>query len=773
MEEKEKKLTLTVNLRLEQAREKELPELMLYAFDTTGQYLVASPVPKGAQGQVKLQVPVKLLGTAVRLVLGPIQAEEPEEVPQWMAALIRRNEGQKTTPSLAGLVRRGAHEKRVRLDAKENIIEIAVLPPDWMKWLLCPCVVRGRLVKRVALSDGTTKELGVCHACVKIYEVDKIPKILLQLPDRDLFRLRDDLRFILEKRLPKPRIWPPPPPPPPEEISRGRELLFATRSPVERISAVTINPQPEPSARMAQALKAETEAGPLSTETWSKLEPVFLASSASELRTSLIAKADILAILICALGWLKHWFHTDFIKCCCTDEQGRFQTTIWYRCTGDKPDLYFNAVQCIGGSLHTLYDPGVACHTHWNYVCGTEVVLETDDPAAIICVPPEPVEPPPGVSVCVMPWGVGGVRLDAIKSSGLTDFADGNGTWVDAPFGGWLGFRHGYSTDIPVDAPGGPFYYRWQYNKLNSIGNETEWRDFAPPVAETVVRHYVDYDLAHPELPPTFPAYTLGPQEKNSMHLYEFKPHQPPQISGHKREWPVDDWFGDIYSGILQSANLPGGVLNGAGKYKIKLEIYDKGGMLLTPGPGTFEFIVPTGAAADGVTILSRKAYGSEIQGGGFVFYLHIDNNKCEGEIYEANVNGVAAGPCGFINYATGDDVRLSFRVHHPNGFARFKFTTFRGSSGYVTPACAPADPDVAWANAPGVSDTPVNGFNRNAASVFSKDVDEALIRGSCPKAAFGENLYVAATATNGWVRQSGLDASGLPKAFALEPGGP
>ncbi|KJS18473.1 MAG: hypothetical protein VR69_00360 [Peptococcaceae bacterium BRH_c4b] len=743
-EERKGKLTLTVNVRLEQAQEQELPEVMLYAFDVTGQFLTEVSVPKGEQSQVKLQVPSKLVGTAVRLVLGPVLAEEQEEVPPWMAALIHRGETQKKTPSLAAL-RRVAYEKRIRLDAEKNIINVTVFSPEWTKWLFCPCVVRGRLVKRVSLPDGTTKELGVCGACVKIYEVDKIPMIILQLPERDLFRLRDDLRVFIEKQ---PEVWPPTTP-------------------------VTINPQPEPSGVMIETLRADMEAAPLTMETRSKLEPVFQATSANELRTALISRADILAVYICALKWLWYKLHTDLIKCCCTDEQGRFKTTIWYRCTGDKPDLYFKAVQCIGGTLHTLYNPVVACHTHWNYVCGTDIVLETDDPAAITCVPPDPVDPPPGVSVWVMPWGVGGVRLDAIKSSGLTDFTDGDGTWIDAPFGGRLGFRHGYSSGIPSNTSGKPLYYRWQYNKLDSAGNETEWRDFAPPVAETVVRHYVDYDLAHPDLPPTFPAYPLGPQEKNNMHLYEFKPHQPPQIPGHKREWPVDDWFNDIYSGILQSSNLPGGVLSAAGKYKIKLEIYDKDGTLLNPGPGTFDFIVPTGVASDGTTILTRNANAGEIQGGGFIFYLHVDNNKCQAEIYEASIKGVAAGPCGFISYDAGDDVRLSFRVHHPKGYARFKFTTVRGSSGYAAAACAPANPDVAWANAPLLTDTPVNGFSLDIPDVFSKDVDEAAIRGGCPKAAFGENIYVAATATNGWVRLSGLDASAMPKAFALEPNKP
>ncbi len=770
MEEKGKKLTLTVNVRLEQAEGKELPEVMVYAFDSHGLFLGAVPMPNVEQGQVKLQVPPILAGTTVRVVLGPAKAEELEEVPPWMASLLRRGEAQRETLSLASLVRRRAYEKRFRLDVEENILDMKIQPPDWTKWLLCRCVVRGRLVKHVPLPDGTTQELGVCHACVKIYEVDKIPKIILRLPERDLFRLRDDLRVILEKRLVKPEVLPSPFPPPPEPYLKAAPLLSIK----ERIPVGSINPQPEPPKPMVRrgvaSLGPQPEPPDIAAETWAKLESVFLATSAKELRSALVAKADIVALFICALERLWYWFHTDLIKCCCTDEQGRFETTIWYRCIGDKPDLYFKAVQCIGGTLHTLYDPGVACHTYWDYECGTEVVLETDDPAAITCVSPEPVELPPGVLSWVMPCYVGGVRLDNIKSTGLTDFTDHNGTWVDAPFGGRLGFRHGYSSDIPDDAVGKPFYYRWQYNKLDSLGNETEWRDFAPPVAETVVRHYVDYDLAHPELPPTFPAYTLGPKEKNGMHLYEFKPKKPPEPAGHKTEWPVDDWFGDIYSGILQSENLPGGVLHAAGKYKIKLGIYDKNGTQINPGPGTFEFIVPTGLAADGVTILSRKADAGEIQDGGFIFYLHVDNNKCEAEIYDANVNGVAAGDCGFIGYNAGDDVRLSFRAHHAHGFARFKFTVVMGSSGYRTVACAPDNPHVAWANAPLVTDDPVNDFIRNAASVFTKDVDEAAIRDDCSKAAFGENLYVAATATNGWVRLSGLDASALPKAFALEP---
>lgn len=771
MEAKERKLKLTVSVRLEQAQGREIPELNLNVLDANGGFLAAEPLPKGEHGQVKLELPAELAGRVVRLVVSPRQVEEQDDLPPWMAKLMGQEVSRNDAVSLASLRRRQGFEKRIRLtaDAEGNIANIVVFPVNWSKWLLCRCAVRGRLVKRVPLADGTTKELGVCHACVQIYEVDKIPKIILRLPERDLYRLRDDLLRLFDKPLPEPVVFPPPPPPPPEQV-RAHALAPAP-----------IGAAPLPGA--PGLIKIAAESSPAGRAMPSELESIAYAASASQLRSALLAKAEMLAACICRVHWLWYWFHTDLIKCCCTDEQGRFETTIWYRCAGDKPDLYFKAVQCIGGTLHTLYAPSIACHTHWNYDCGTEVVLETHDPAAITCVPADPVDPPPGVTTWVMPHAVGNIRLDQIKSSGLTDFTDGNGTWLDVPFGSTLGFRLGYSNGIPYDLAGKPACYRWSYNKLAVGGGETAWREFAAPVAQTVVRHYVDYDLAHPDLPPTFPAYPLGPQERNHMNVYEFRPHQPPALGGHKREWPVDDWFADIYSGILNSESLPGGVADAAGKYKIKLEVLDKDGHLLTPGPGgAFDFIVPTGLASDGETILTRKAdYTSEVEGVGFVFYLHVDNNACQAEIYEAKVDDIAAGPCGFIGYDAGDDVHLSFKADHPNGFGRFKFTIVRGSSGYVLAACAPSDPaavppvgpgDIPWASAPLVSDTPVNGFTR-VAGTFAKDVDESAMRGGCQKAAFGENLSVLATATNGWVRLSGLDAYALPKAFALEPDAP
>lgn len=133
-----------------------------------------------------------------------------------------------------------------------------------------------------------------------------------------------------------------------------------------------------------------------------------MAFSASQLRNALIVKTDILSQLMCQWKWLHFHFSKDLVKCVATDEQGKFETTITYPSGGDKPDLYFKAVQRIARNLHTLYDPNVACNTHWNYECGNEVILVTTNPAAITCMSPEKVPLHSAVSTWLLPYAVEG-----------------------------------------------------------------------------------------------------------------------------------------------------------------------------------------------------------------------------------------------------------------------------------------------------------------------------------------------------------------------------
>ena len=101
----------------------------------------------------------------------------------------------------------------------------------------------------------------------------------------------------------------------------------------------------------------------------------------------------------------------------------------------------------------------------------------------------------------------------------------------------------------------------------------------------------------------------------------------------------------------------------------------------------------------------------------------------------------------------------MAFLAYHPHNFATFSFSTIKGSSGAV----AAATIGQTAVNAPSA-----NGFVRNAVTgVFAKSVPVTTLLGACPQAAFAENLYVEATATDGYSQLWYLNR-GDTKAFAL-----
>jgi len=353
-------------------------------------------------------------------------------------------------------------------------------------------------------------------------------------------------------------------------------------------------------------------------------------------------------------------------------------------------------------------------------------------------LPPEmaPTEPPAGVDFWVMPYAVGGTPLYNINGSGLTNYTDwmSDFSMVNAPFGSRLGFRHGYDSRIPTKEI---MYYRWLYKDES----ETEWHEFT----ETVGVHYEKKELGVL----TFPVYTLGPKGVNGMNLYEFKPHSPPEPG---TSWPATDWFGDIYSGFLNSEAISDG------NYKIKLEIYDKKGNQVIPADRTFKFIVPTGVAADG-TIFTREAKPREIDAGGFVFALHIDNRQCSAIIDAPMIDTTSvADECGFLRYKPADEtVHIAFHATHPDNFAIFTFSIIRGTKTIIS------------ANGE-VSAYSVGDFSGDGNGNFENESSRSKLLEKCPEAAFSENLYVYAKATTGWGhRINGYDAHAV-RAFALSP---
>lgn len=352
---------------------------------------------------------------------------------------------------------------------------------------------------------------------------------------------------------------------------------------------------------------------------------------------------------------------------------------------------------------------------------------------------------PPRVDMWVMPYAVGNTTINKIKSTGLTDYVDtlSGLNMVNAPFGSRLGLRHGYDSRLPNTAIA---YYRWTHRRPGA----SAWQEFTEPVGV----HYTKKVGAVI----SFPVYTLGPHSVNGMSLYEFKPHDPPTIPGAITSWPTSDWFGDIYSGFLDSRALANG------KHEIKLEVFDPSGNKVMPTAATFRFLVPTGVAAGGTI---TTAVGSPTSDGGFAFAVHVDNRACGAYIDPPAIGTTTvADECGFLLYdpsiAASNNaakVRISFFATHPAKRAMFRFRIVRGVKTAST-----AGGDVSAGTA-GVYSGDGNGHFQH------KFMRTELLGPKCPeKAAFAANLHVYAKATNGWHhRLNGLDAHHV-RAFALAP---
>ena len=146
--------------------------------------------------------------------------------------------------------------------------------------------------------------------------------------------------------------------------------------------------------------------------------------------------------------------------------------------------------------------------------------------------------------------------------------------------------------------------------------------------------------------------------------------------------------------------------------------------------------------------------------GGGFIEWatplqILVDNNSCSATIASPILHGVGADPtCGLLHYGTKDasPVSMAFTASHPNNFATFSFELVKGVNEVTLPPL------------------PIVGAPVSAAPVFSpitEPVNQLL--GTCTIAAFAESVYVAATANNGWGRQSQYDAEALT-AYVLAP---
>ncbi len=709
-------------------------------YDRTGKvagHAVLKVVAEGTSLYAKgeLQIDPKGVGDTARLLIAPVSETAKGQALPSRAQLLKQLKG---------------YLEPVRIDLRKPDIRLVLPRPIWWPWFrLCLCVVRGRLVKRVLLPNGTTLDLPICHARVTLCEIDRWPRLIRVLPDRDILRLRDDLLDLIRHPIPIPD---PPPfafpgaipdlPVPPDPPPAPRPIAAAS---LEGSRAQTVLRAAEPIAvHAAPVLRLTEEIQQAPTEV---------------VRARLSLAGTLLFPYLCRLKWLDALFvtHRYCFATVTTDDDGRFSALYVHACGDeDRPDIYVSAEQFLGGVWTTIHAPSITCGTTWNYHCGDEITVVVTDPRAQPCVPEDPVDPPAGVETWVMPHAVGAMPIAGtaggpvpagwVRPDGLTSY----GVNLDAPFGSVLGFRQQHSLSIPND---GLYYFRWSWRR----GTTGNWTAMNTPITRSYVR-----DVPGPAV--QFPTVQLGPVGDN---LFRFKTQlfnpadwavdTSADPAGTTYYWPIDSGMGEIYAakwttpGTTSELAAPGL----ADTYQVRVEVFAKNGTRVAPGPGTFRFIVPTGIAPDG-TVNTRLAAASEIIDDGFVFSLVIDNARCSAAIAAPLISaGVSDDDCGFINYAPGASVRLAFSPSHPNGRARFSFGLTRGAT------------DVPAAGAGGEVLAAASGAYTRAGTTFSGSFAVGALMGTCPNAAFAETLYVAAKATDGTSRLSGYDRSAV-RAFAL-----
>lgn len=682
--------------------------LTAYLFDRDGALLAR--VRPDADGAVAIGA--EHAATADRLIIGPELA----------------------APTVPLLTRLGGVEASAARLAASPATELRVHDALVLRWVAC--LVRGVLVKQVTV-DGTTFDLPVPGARLEVYEVDPLRRLLTRLPPERFERLRDLLRR-------------PPIDPPPVEVPRP----FPPRpEPVEA--------EASPAVKLAMAVRA------------AQAEPALVAAaevgSRVALEAALLRYEALLRPILCLL-----YPQVSMVKVAetTTDELGRFATTFVHDTRGDtRPDLYFRGYQTVGGVEVQIYGPRpIGCHTHWDYACGSELVLRTRDPRAVTGGRTPGVDGPPS-------WGVAFVGVGAASTAELGGVFTASGSELDpttpvgrrfrgagasAPWGGALGLRFEFAQALQAL---GAVYYRVTWRRAGSMVE-------APLL--TPITHYYKTETTRPDgsktlawigepMGPVPATAAIGGLEGLCRIPY-------PSIATAKGGvWDTPTGGGAIRAHLTSAsfdsvAHAPGGTsapgsaydagADRAGRYELMVSLHKADGSELVLGAHGRTYVAARQEEVVGpVTIIETAAVGAHLlEAGRLKITLDLDNNHCSAALAAPTVDGAtAADCCGVLAAATGAaTVALGYIAGQPHGNDTFTLSIARAARTLSVGASG--------------TGAVTGSLSRSASDLMTDQNDCATV---CKLAGFAEHLYVAATATDGWSRLSDRDAAAM-RAFVL-----
>src|SRR5262249_39490312 len=172
------------------------------------------------------------------------------------------------------------------------------------------------------------------------------------------------------------------------------------------------------------------------------------SSAATTVRAALIDSAHLIVPYLCGWPWLWPWlWRCDEVRVVDTDDSGRFDVTIYHRCS-DEPDLYFWVEYFIAGAWTPVYQPWRPCATYWDFDCASEVTIRVTDPRVPYC---GGQGSPHGKAVVVKTIG-NDVSISEILGAAAGSreglVPDGEFAAQDSPFAGTLELRADFGEQL-------------------------------------------------------------------------------------------------------------------------------------------------------------------------------------------------------------------------------------------------------------------------------------------------------------------------------------
>jgi len=709
----QKSLRVNVEFR---GTEGKTPSARAYLFDLYGRFVSSHPV-EGKPVTFSVNE-----GQKYRVRVGPDLLKDQKAAPADLAAQLDQAKAfsQDYIPALHG-----------------EVLTVPISQQYWLCWLFPTCInVHGTV--RKLLNPGSAQPLysSICQGTVQIFQVDLACTLDLLAPPY-LFELRDRLveRLTLQvQQIPHPVN--------PGDPGPGSVINKVSQARLGQAGAGKANRQALAANRAAASASGATRAFSRASSL-SEAAITLRALDGANLKQYLVLNKALLFWLWCELipDWAFCWQELTEVL---IQSDGSFSAEVCFWCPEDFPDLYFEVVQNVGGTVREIYDPQIACSTYYDYDGSASVDIIVDDPNAIAC---PPINPGPDY-LYVWPEYIGWGDLWYVQ--GLTN---GVGPGVGllpgkTPWGGTLQVKTQMHPDLPTP---GISYIRWSYK----FPGDPDFTHIKDPftIRQEKTTYIPPFTVIIQHTPVTFVAQTVGP----NTDLFAIPEHLPADTVWIDLPYAnFDSTLGavpDPNAGIDCRSSLLAGK---SGLCTIRVEMFDIAGNHVAcdnlGGPATFAYLLADQSVPVG-KYTNAPAYNINVDGD-LTFQILIDNNHTVAQLPKVKtpISSTDTDPCGILHYTnSSDQVDIYYVAFHPNDFLDWSLDVSLGIMGSVA----------------GISGN-VSAGSLGAPADFANTAS-ALLQ-TCVQGAFAVNLICHARAVDGYSRQNQYDCSSTIGFALLKP---